>query len=90
MAKIQSKKVNKMRSIQAAQLKHELSSVLESVRNGDEFVVEFGRKHERVAVILPYGHYKQEQKREFGVLQGKGSFELAGNFEISDEELLSV
>jgi len=39
-----------MQTIQAAKLKHELSGVLESVRNGDEFVVEFGRKHERVAV----------------------------------------
>lgn len=51
-----------MQTIQAAKLKHELSSVLESVRNGDEFVVEFGRKHERVAVILPYSEYKRDVK----------------------------
>ena len=63
-----------MQTIQAAKLKHELSSVLESVRNGDEFVVEFGRKHEKVAVILPYSEYKRDVEREFGVLQNKGFF----------------
>ena len=79
-----------MQTIQAAKLKHELSSVLESVRNGDEFVVEFGRKHERVAVILPYSEYKRDAEREFGVLQNKGFFEIKEGFEIDDEELISL
>jgi antitoxin (DNA-binding transcriptional repressor) of toxin-antitoxin stability system len=78
-----------MQTIQVGQLKHELSSVLELVKGGKEFVVEFGRKHQPVAVILPYSHYKKEQNREFGLLQNKGSFSIQNDFEISDEELLN-
>jgi len=79
-----------MQSIQVGQLKHELSSVLEMVKSGQEFVVEFGRKHQPVAVILPYSHYKNDKQREFGILQNKGTFEIKKDFEISDEELVGL
>lgn len=79
-----------MQTIQVGQLKHELSSVLEMVKSGQEFVVEFGRKHQPVAVILPYSHYKNEKKREFGILQNRGTFKLHDDFEISDEVLVSL
>ena len=79
-----------MQTIQVGQLKHELSSVLELVKSGKEFVVEFGRKHQPVAVILPYSHYKNDKQREFGLMADRGSFEMMSSFEMSDEELIGA
>ena len=59
-----------MQSIQVGQFKSELSSILEQVQNlGETFVIEFGKQHKKVAMLVPY---KEEKKvRKFGQLQGK-------------------
>lgn len=79
-----------MQTVQVGTLKHELSSILDMVKNGQEFIVEFGRKHEPVAVIVPYAVYAKNKTREFGILQTKASFEIKDSFEISDEEFLGL
>ena len=79
-----------MQTVQVGVLKHELSSILDMVKGGQEFIVEFGRKHEPVAVIIPYSFYTQNKTREFGLLSNKGSFEIKNDFEISDEEFLGL
>jgi len=58
-----------MKSIQVGQFKAELSSILEQVQNGGEtFVIEFGRRHKKIAMLVPY---KEKKKRKFGQLEGK-------------------
>ena len=79
-----------MQTIQVGQLKHELSSVLEMVKGGQEFVVQFGRKHQPIAVIMPYEQYKNDTPRTFGLLENKGGFTLKDDFEMSDEELVGL
>lgn len=79
-----------MQTIQVAQLKHELSSVLEMVKSGQEFVIEFGRKHQPIAVIVPYEQYKSETPRTFGLLKNKATCVLKDDFEISDEALVGL
>ncbi len=59
-----------MQTIQVGQLKSEFSSVLERVhKDGETFVIEFGKKHKKIAMIVPY--QEQPKKRVFGQLKGK-------------------
>ena len=81
-----------MQSIQIGKLKAEFSSVLQQVeRDGEIFVIEFGKKHKKVAMIIPYSElYENRQARQFGLLEGKGNYELKDDFEIDDDELLGL
>ncbi len=59
-----------MRSIQVGQFKAELSSILEEVQKfGETFVIEYGKKHKKVALLVPYE--EKRKVRTFGQLQGK-------------------
>jgi antitoxin (DNA-binding transcriptional repressor) of toxin-antitoxin stability system len=59
-----------MKSIQIGQFKSELSSILDQVQNfGEKFIIEYGKKHKKVAMLVPYEENKK--KREFGQLKGK-------------------
>ncbi len=67
-----------MRSIQVGQFKSELSSILEQVQNlGETFVIEFGKKHKKVAMLVPYEENKKVRK--FGQLEGK--IKIPDNFD---------
>jgi antitoxin (DNA-binding transcriptional repressor) of toxin-antitoxin stability system len=78
-----------MKTLTIANLKADFSSIMNDVRNGEEILVEYGKKREKVAIIVPYKKYIQK-KRKVGILKGKASFNLDKNFKISDEELLSL
>jgi antitoxin (DNA-binding transcriptional repressor) of toxin-antitoxin stability system len=73
-----------MQSIQVGQFKAELSSILEQVQNrGETFVIEFGKKHKKVAMLVPYEHKKKIRK--FGQLEGK--LNIPDNFDDELEEI---
>jgi antitoxin (DNA-binding transcriptional repressor) of toxin-antitoxin stability system len=78
-----------MKTLTIAHLKADFSSIINEVRNGEEILVEYGKKREKVAIIIPYKKYNRK-KRKIGILKGKASFSLDKNFKISDEELLSL
>ena len=73
-----------MQSIQVGQFKAELSSILDQVQNlGETFVIEFGKKHKKVAMLVPY---KENKKiRKFGQLEGK--ITIPDNFDDESEEI---
>ena len=59
-----------MQSIQVGKFKADLSSILEQVQNfGEKFVIEYGKKHKKVAMLVPYEEKKKIRK--FGQLEGK-------------------
>jgi antitoxin (DNA-binding transcriptional repressor) of toxin-antitoxin stability system len=73
-----------MQSIQVGQFKSELSSILEQVQNfGETFVIEFGKKRKKVAMLVPYKETKT--KRKFGQLEGK--LNIPDNFDDELEEI---
>jgi antitoxin (DNA-binding transcriptional repressor) of toxin-antitoxin stability system len=76
-----------MKTLTVANLKANFSEVLKYIKSGEEVIIEFGKKHEKLAVIIPYKKY-HNRKRKIGILKGKASFEIDSNFKISDEELL--
>jgi len=76
-----------MQAIQVGQLKKDFSAILKSVQNNDEiFIIEYGKKHHKVAMLVPY--VEKKEKRKFGLYKNKGSFQLTESFEITEEELL--
>jgi len=73
-----------METIQVGQLKAQFSSVLERVqKEGESFVIEFGKNHKKVAMIVPY--QEQPKKRVFGQL--KGQLKIADDFNEESEEI---
>lgn len=59
-----------MQTIQVGQLKSEFSAVLDDIQNnGESYIVEYGRSHKKVAMIVPYE--EELKKKEFGYLEGK-------------------
>jgi antitoxin (DNA-binding transcriptional repressor) of toxin-antitoxin stability system len=74
-------------NIQVGKLKAEFSSVLEQVKQGKEFIIEYGKSHKQVAKIVPIKKEKPKE-RKFGQLEGKIHFNedefFAADKEISD------
>lgn len=73
-----------MKAVQVGKFKSELSSILEQVQNnGEEFVIEFGKKHKKIAMLVPYAQDKK--KRKFG--QYKGKYSVPVDFDAENEEI---
>ncbi len=78
-----------MKTLTVANLKADFSNVMDEVRRGEEIIIEYGKKREKVAVIIPYRKYNIK-KRKLGILKGKASFSAGEDFKMTDEELLSL
>lgn len=78
-----------MKNLQVAELKTNFSEVLEDVKNGEEITISFGRKKEKIAVIIPYSKYKKNIKRKLGILENKASYKIDKNFKFTDEDFLN-
>ncbi len=79
-----------MTSVQVSELKSRFSEIIKQVElNGEEFVIEYGRSHKKVAKIVPY---VEEEKRErtFGILDNGEPFEIGEDFEMDIEEFLGL
>jgi antitoxin (DNA-binding transcriptional repressor) of toxin-antitoxin stability system len=79
-----------MKTLQVGELKSKFSKVLEYIKNGEEVTISFGKKKEKLAVIVPYSKYKKGIHRKLGILKNKASFEIHSDFKISDEELFNL
>jgi len=58
------------------------------VNKGEEIAITYGKKLERVAVLLPYSRYGQKQPRKLGPLKGRAGCIIHKDFKITDEDLL--
>lgn len=81
-----------MEAVAVAQLKADFSSILSKIeQTGEGVIVEYGRLHKKVAVLLPYSpKYEQQAERQFGILQGKGKVEFHDDFAMTEEMLLGL
>jgi antitoxin (DNA-binding transcriptional repressor) of toxin-antitoxin stability system len=78
-----------MKTMTAAEMKAEFSSVVAELRRGREVAITYGRKKELLATIVPQSKIpKPDYGVKLGDLKDKGwTYELK-NFDMSDEELL--
>ena len=78
-----------MQTLTIGELKARFSEVLGKVRQGQEIVISYGKKREKVAVLLPYSHYSAKSKRKLGLLKDRGRCVIHEDFKLSDEEMLT-
>jgi antitoxin (DNA-binding transcriptional repressor) of toxin-antitoxin stability system len=76
-----------MRELSIGQLKSKFSSVISQIRNNEKIVVTFGKRHEKIAIIIPYRQYVKKN-RKFGLLEGKATFKIQPGFVMTDEDFL--
>ena len=79
-----------MESIQVGQLKSEFSAILNRIQeNGEMFIIEYGRNHKKVAMLIPYQEsLEYKNPRTFGILKNRASFTLGPSFNMTDDEFL--
>ncbi len=76
-----------MKMLAVGEFKSRFSEVLDEVRHGEEFVVCYGRKKEKVAVVIPYGKHRKPPVK-LGVLEGKLRYCFKDGFKMTEEEFL--
>lgn len=78
-----------MQTMTVSQFKSHFSKALELVQHGEGIIISYGKKKEKIAVLVPFANYAGQPQRILGILAGKASFSIAGNFALSEDELLS-
>jgi len=78
-----------MKTMAVGALKANFSEILDEIRGGEEIIVSFGKKHEKIAVIIPYSKYKVGNMRKLDILAKKANYEIADDYSMSDEDLLN-
>ncbi len=78
-----------MQTLTIGELKTRFSEVLEKVRSGQKIVISYGKKKEKVAVIVPYSTYASNQERSIGLLKGQAVCVIHDDFEINEKEMLA-
>ena len=77
-----------METISVGELKARFSEVLDRVQKGEEIIISFGKRREKVAVLLPYTRYHNRRHRKLGPLKGRGGFVIRKGFKMTDEAVL--
>jgi prevent-host-death family protein len=75
-----------MKTLKIGELKAHFSEILNLVREGEKIIISYGKKEEKVGIIIPYKDYIK--KRKIGILENKGNI-IFQDFNITDEEFLS-
>jgi len=78
-----------MQTLSIGELKARFSEVLGQLRGGQKIIISYGKKKEKVAVLMPYSDYKDKPERNLGLLKGQGRCVIHKNFKITDEEFLN-
>ena len=79
-----------MQTMTVGHFKSHFSEVLDLVQHGEDIVISYGKKKEKIAVLVPFDRYEGKPQRIIGLLAGKASFSTSADFKISDDELLSL
>jgi len=82
-----------MQTIQIAEFKANLSDILKQIQNKkEEFIIQYGRKHTKVAVLIPYETYaKNAPKIKLGILKSQNTkYKIKDDFEMTENELLGL
>ena len=75
-----------MKSFPVGEFKARFSDIMARVRSGEEIVITYGKKKEKLAVIIPYAVYKNKGIK-LGLLKDKTL--TCKDFEMTEDELLN-
>lgn len=76
-----------MPQLTVGQVKTHFSEVLQKVQQGKSVSITYGKNKKKVAALIPYNQLPQKTFI-LGILEGKASFMLHNDFEMTDDELL--
>lgn len=79
-----------METLKVGELKSKFSQILQRVQTGEEIIISFGKKNKKIAVLVPYDKYISDSPRPLGLMKGKSKCKIKDDFQITDEEFLSV
>lgn len=77
-----------MQTISVGELKTRFSEILEQVVKGEEIIISYGKKHTKVAVLVPYSRFQDKGKRKLGLFKNRGKIVIHKDFKMTDEDLL--
>jgi prevent-host-death family protein len=75
-----------MKTMPVGELKSHFSEVIEAVKKGEHIVISYGKKKNKIAVIVPFSQYAKENGIKLGLLANKANCKFADNFEMTTEE----
>ncbi len=78
-----------MKTVSVAHFKAQFSDLLNEVRGGERIAIQYGRRKETVAILIPAGGSNESPNRPLGILQGKASFRLRTCFKMTEEDFLN-
>jgi len=78
-----------MQTLTIGELKTSFSKVLKKIRSGQKVIISYGKKREKIAVIVPYSDYVSRSERSLGLLKDRAKCIIHEDFGISDEEMLA-
>jgi prevent-host-death family protein len=78
-----------MKTLPIKEIKSNFSKILDEVKHGEEIAISYGKKKEKIAVLVPFSKYEKMTHRKLGLLENKASFKIRDDFSLSDEELLN-
>ncbi|MBW1700466.1 MAG: type II toxin-antitoxin system prevent-host-death family antitoxin [Deltaproteobacteria bacterium] len=78
-----------METLTVGELKARFSEMLARVRRGQKIIISYGKKREKIAVLVPYLKYRAKPERKLGLLSGRSQCVIHKDFKLSDEEMLT-
>ncbi len=79
-----------MQNVTIGEFKARFSPFLNLVMQGEEIVISYGRRKEKVAIVIPFRREGgKKEPRHIGILKGKGAYEIKDGFKMTEEEFLS-
>lgn len=79
-----------MKTLQVGEFKTHFSEVIESIKKGEEIAISYGKRKEKIAVLIPYTKYAKKSNRKIGILEKKASFKISKDFKITDEDFFNL
>jgi antitoxin (DNA-binding transcriptional repressor) of toxin-antitoxin stability system len=79
-----------MQTMTVGHFKAHFSHVIDLVQQGEDVVISYGKKKQKIAVLVPFDRYEGKPQRTIGLLAGKASFSISGDFKLGDDELLAL
>lgn len=77
-----------MKKVSVGDFKARFSMLLDEVLAGKKIAIQYGRKKEIVAWLVPAKPSSAAQRRPLGLLEGKARFKARKGFKLTEEEFL--
>ena len=60
-----------MQTMTVGELKAHFSDALDMVQKGEDVIINFGKRREKIAVLVPFSHYQGKPQRRLGLGQAR-------------------